>query len=137
MSIPNNFKGLCIDFLYAYSDIETIRTNKELDKKINNLSKDIINIIPTEEVKNIKQKDLQQYKGIKLENECILCTNGNESKSISLLRHLRNSIAHGNLHQNGNYFELEDWDNSKKDNLTALGKFDKNRIKRLLELFRQ
>lgn len=33
MPIPKNYKELCIDFLYAYSELETVRTNKELDNK--------------------------------------------------------------------------------------------------------
>jgi len=45
-------------------------------------------------------------------------------------------LAHGCIRQNGKYFELEDWDDDKKTNITALGKFDKIRVKRILELFK-
>lgn len=33
MSIPKIYKELCFDFLVSYSDLVTIRTNEELDKK--------------------------------------------------------------------------------------------------------
>ena len=33
MSVPKNYKALCLDFFYAYSELATIKTNKELDKK--------------------------------------------------------------------------------------------------------
>lgn len=138
MSIPNNYKELCLDFLFAYSDIVTIKTNEELDKKKKGLSKNVIKIIPYKEITLLTKKELQAYKGNYLNEECILCTQGDKrSKPLALLRHLRNAIAHGCLHQNGKYFELEDWDDDKKTNITALGKFNKTKIKRLLELFKQ
>ena len=86
----------------------------------------------------LTKKDLQIYKGSNLNSECILCTQWQDcSKPIALLRHLRNAIAHGRLNQNGKYFELEDWDDEKKTDITALGMFDKTRIKSILELFKQ
>ncbi len=136
MSIPKNYKELCLDFLFAYSDLATIKTNDVLDKKKKCLSKNVIKIIPYKEITLLTKKELQIYREKSLSKECIICTQWKEcSKPIALLRHLRNSIAHGSLHQVGKFFELKDWDDDKKTNLTALGKFDKTRIKRILELF--
>ena len=138
MSIPKTYKVLCLDFLFAYSDLVTIKTNEELNKKKKGLSKNVIKIIPYKDITLLTKKELQAYKGNNLNEECILCTLGSKrSKSLALLQHLRNAIAHGRLHQNGKYLELEDWDDDKKTNITALGKFDKIKIKRLLELFKQ
>ena len=137
MHVPKNYKVLCLDFLYAYSELATIKTNKELDKKRKNLSKNIIKIISYEEITMLTKRELQAYKGTNLDAECILCTQWEKcSKPIALLRHLRNAIAHGRLNQNGKYLELEDWDDEKKTNITAWGMFDKTRIKRILELFK-
>lgn len=136
MSIPKNYKVLCIDFLFSYSDLATIKTNEELDKKKKGLSKNVIKIIPYKEITLFTKKELQIYREKSLTEECILCTQWDKcTKPIALLRHLRNAIAHGCIRQNGKYFELEDWDDGKKTNITALGKFDKIRIKRILELF--
>ena len=136
MSIPKNYKVLCIDFLFSYSDLATIKTNEELDKKKKSLSKNVIKIIPYKEITLFTKKELQIYRGKSLTEECILCTQWDKcTKPIALLRHLRNAIAHGCIRQNGKYFELEDWDDDNKTNITALGKFDKIRIKRILELF--
>ena len=137
MPIPKNYKALCIDFLYAYSELATFTTNKELDKKRKNLSKNIVKIISYKEITMLTKKELQIYKGDALNSECMLCTQWKGcSKPIALLRHLRNAIAHGQLNQNGKYLELEDWDDEKKTNITALGLFDKIRIKRIFELFK-
>lgn len=136
MAIPQNYKELCIDYLYRYSDISTIMTNRELDKKVKNLSKEIIKIVPYNEITLLTKKELQMYKDKILVDECIYCTDcSGSTKPIALLRHLRNAIAHGNLNQDGKYLIIEDWDNDNKDNLTAIGKFDKVRIKKILELF--
>lgn len=136
MPIPKIYKELCFDFLVAYSDLATIRTNEELDKKKKGLSRNVIKIIPYKEIFLLTKRELQIYKGKNLTEECIFCTQWDKcSKPIALLRHLRNTIAHGGIRQNGKYFELEDWDDDKKNNITALGKFDKIRIKRILELF--
>lgn len=136
MPIPKIYKELCFDFLVAYSDLATIRTNEELDKKKRSLSRNVIKIIPYKEISLLTKRELQIYKGKNLAEECIFCTQWNKcSKPIALLRHLRNAIAHGCIRQNGKYFELEDWDDDNKNNITALAKFDKIRIKRILELF--
>ena len=136
MSIPKIYKELCFDFLVSYSDLATIRTNEELDKKKKSLSRSVIKIIPYIEITLLTKKELQIYKGEKLSEECVLCTQWDKcSKPIALLLHLRNAIAHGCIRQNGKYFELQDWDDDNKTNITAIGKFDKIRIKRLLELF--
>lgn len=135
MAIPKNYKEFCLDYLYSYSDISAIKTNRELDKKVNNLSKEVIKIIPYNEITLLTKNELQLYKD-KNFVDCVCCTDcGGSTKPIALLRHLRNAIAHGNLNQNGKYFVLEDWDNNNKTNLTAIGKFDKVRIKKILELF--
>ena len=136
MPIPKIYKELCFDFLVAYSDLATIRTNEELDKKKRSLSRNVIKIIPYKEISLLTKRELQIYKGKNLTEECIFCTQWDKcSKPIALLRHLRNAIAHGCIRQNGNYFEMEDWDDDNKNNITALAKFDKIRIKRILELF--
>ncbi len=138
MSIPKNYKALCLDFLYSYSELATINTNGELDKRIKNLSKSIIKIIPYKEISFLTKRELQIYREVFLKEEQIICTQCNNcTKPIALLRHLRNAIAHGNLNQNGNYLELKDWDSDNKNNITAIGMFEKTRVKRLLELFAQ
>lgn len=136
MAIPKNYKELCIDFLYRYSELANVRTNEELNKRVKNLSKDVIKIIPYGDISLLTKTELQNYKGTELKNESIYCTNcGGSSKPIAFLRHLRNAIAHGNLNQEGKFFILEDWDNNNKTNITAIGKFDKTKIKQILELF--
>lgn len=134
MAIPKNYKELCMDFLYRYSELETIKTNEELDKRIKNLSNDIIKIIPYNEISFLTKKELQNYKNMNLKDDSMFCTSCNSTKPIAFLRHLRNAIAHGNLNQEGNFFVLKDWDNGKKSNITAIGKFDKTKIKQILEL---
>ena len=135
MAIPKNYKEFCLDYLYGYSSLSTIKTNSELDKKVKNLSKEIIKIIPYSEITLLTKKELQMYKDNNLVEECLYCTDcGGCTKPIALLRHLRNAIAHGNLNQDGKYLIIEDWDNDNKTNLTAIGKFDKTKIKQLLEL---
>lgn len=136
MAITKNYKELCIDFLYRYSELANIRTNEELNKRVKNLSKDVIKIIPYDEISLLTKKELQKYKGTDLKDESIYCTDcSGSSKPIAFLRHLRNAIAHGNLNQEGKFFVLEDWDNNNKTNITAIGKFDKTKIKHILELF--
>ena len=136
MPIPKIYKEFCFDFLVAYSDLATIRTNEELDKKKRSLSRNVIKIIPYKEISLLTKRELQIYKGKNLTEECIFCTQWDKcSKPIALLRHLRNAIAHGCIRHNGKYFELEDWDDDNKNNITALAEFDKIRIKRILELF--
>lgn len=135
MAIPKNFKETCLDYLYGYSNISLIKTNGELDKKVKNLSSNIINIIPYNEIILLTKTKLQNYINYNFSGECIYCTNcGVSSKPIAFLRHLRNSIAHGNLHQDGKFFIMEDWDDDKHSNLTAIGKFEKTKIKKVLEL---
>lgn len=136
MPIPKNYKELCIDFLYGYSKLANIKTNEELNNKVKNISKDIIKIIPYHDISILTKKELQNYKGSDLKEESIYCTDcSGSSKPIAFLRHLRNAIAHGNLNQHGKFFILEDWDNNNKTNITAIGKFDKTKIKQILELF--
>ena len=135
MAIPKNYKEFCLDYLYVYSGLSAIKTNSELDKKNKNLSKEIIKIIPYNEITLLTKKELQMYKDNILAEEYLYCTDcGGCTKPIALLRHLRNAIAHGNLNQDGKYLIIEDWDTDNKNNLTAIGKFDKTRIKQLLEM---
>lgn len=135
MAIPRNYKEICLDYLYGYSNISSIKTNGELDKKVKNLSRNIIKIIPYDEIFLLTKAELQNYKNYNFSSECIYCTSsGARSKPIAFLRHLRNSIAHGNLHQDGKFFVMEDWDDEKHSNLTAIGKIEKTKIKEVLEL---
>ena len=63
MPIPKIYKELCFDFLVAYSDLATIRTNEELDKKKRSLSRNVIKIIPYKEISLLTKRELQIYKG--------------------------------------------------------------------------
>lgn len=133
MALSKKYKEKCLDYLYGYAKISKANSNADLDKKYPTLRSAVTKIIPNSMISIEKISKLKKYKNMNLSNEIIYCTG--KSKVISFLRHLRNSIAHGYLREKGNYFILEDWDDSKKTNLTAKGRFTQKRIENVLNLF--
>ena len=54
---------------------------------------------------------------------------------LELIRHIRNSIAHGLLKQSGKFFIIEDYTKQSRKNLSAYGKIKTTKIKELLEAY--
>ena len=132
MAILEPYKGKCLDYLYGYAGISMAKTNAALDMKDPTLRNEVTRLVPNSMIILESKADLKKYENTNLPGEVIHCTG--KSKPISFLRHLRNAIAHGYLKEDGNYFVVEDWDDEKKTNLTAKGRFTKKRIEDVLDL---
>lgn len=63
--------------------------------------------------------------------------NDRETEMICFLRHLRNTIAHGNIKEDlsGSYFIMEDIDISRSNKLTAFGFLSKQKIYRIIRAY--
>lgn len=131
---PKDYQAPFCRFIFRYGQLEGIKTDKTLNTAmgrgftgtLNNIIGKSRSILITKTRKEMEKVNLHNCIGEILYYTC------SDTKSISLLRHLRNSIAHGNIHQDGKYFIIKDYYNSKNKKLSAYGKIQIEKIREIV-----
>lgn len=129
---PKDYQASFCRFLFRYGQLEGIKTDKALNAAMGRGFIGTFNTIIGKTSKILITKKEEEMECINPHNcvgEVIYYT-CSKTKSIDFLRHLRNSIAHGNIHKEGKYFLIEDFKGKKR---SACGRIESNKIKKLIE----
>ena len=110
-----------INFLAFYKNIAQIHTDKELNRKFPKVKETISSLFKRNQLILKTNAELQSYDFNKIGIDTIFYSN-KDTKTLSLLRHIRNSIAHWNINcykKEHKYFIIKDYNQSEDQ--TAYG----------------
>lgn len=89
-------KSLMLEFLWFYSSIEGITTNKVLKEKYPLLESKVYSLLNKQDLKRKNSNEIKLYNKSHIKDNSFIFTKNN-TVLLDFLRHIRNSIAHGNL----------------------------------------
>lgn len=131
---PVTYQSLFCRFLYKYDSLRNFRSAESFERVKNGFIAQVDQIIGSKN-KMLLHRTLAELKDFNktfVKGEVIYLS-GNAKIELDLIRHLRNSIAHGLLRLSGKFFIIEDYNDHSRRNLSAYGKIKTTKIKDLLE----
>ena len=122
-----------IDFLAWYKNIAQIHTDKELKRRFPKLRSEVLSIFKRNQLILKTNLELQSYDFKTISDDTVVYSK-KDTKTLCLLRHIRNSIAHWNIdyYREKKYFVIQDYNSSICH--TAYGVITLETFRRLLQL---
>lgn len=134
IQISQEIKLEMIDFLAFYKNITHVHTDTDLERRYPQVKNKILSIFKRNQLITKSNSEIKTYDFSTLRNNMIVYTK-KDTKTLCLLRHFRNSIAHWNIklfRRDIKYFEIQDFNSSEER--TAYGILTKETIIELLKI---
>ncbi len=130
-----SLKVLMFDYLRFYNSIENIKADKDIVAQYPQIKLKVSSILKQKNLGTLGTKQIIAFDKNHIGSNSFIYTG--KSKIVNLLRHIRNSIAHGNLivhPDDNNIIIVKDYSDKEKKNPTCYGHISIAKFKKLLKV---